>query len=68
LYVYQGHRDISNEKESFSVEYLIYGIYVWWVSGEWKYLDKTIFSGRITKIDYKKQINCDKRKIICVVW
>jgi hypothetical protein len=28
LYVYQGHRDISNEKESFSVEYLIYGIYV----------------------------------------
>jgi len=58
LYVYQGHRDISNEKESFSVN--VDTLYTEFMSDEFqaneKYLDKTIsVSGRITKIDYKNK-------------
>ncbi|SEA96125.1 tRNA_anti-like [Flavobacterium gillisiae] len=58
LFVYQGHRDISNEKESFSVN--VDTLYTEFMSDEFqaneKYLDKTIsVSGRITKIDYKNK-------------
>lgn len=58
FYVYQGHRDISNEKESFSVN--VDTLYTEFMYDEFqaneKYLDKTIsVSGKITKIDYKNK-------------